>query len=293
MLLTTPMSGAMRGIFWVLLATLLAASMNIVARHVTASVDAFVVVFFRNLFGVIFLLPFLVRHGLLLLKTNRFGAHLARASLNVVNMLCFFTAVAITPLAELVALNFTAPIFAALLGMLILKEIVGRQRWAAIFVGFSGVIVIIRPGFLEFSHGHFLTLFAAFTWAGVMLMTKSLARTESSLTIIAYMTILLTPLSLIPALFVWHWPSWEDLGWLALMGTIGNSVHFIWAQAVREADLSVVMPFDFTKLVWIALLAYLLFGEVPAWTTWGGGVLIFASGVFIAHREAFRRVQGI
>ena len=292
MLLTTPMSGAMRGIFWVLLATLLAATMNIVARHVTASVDAFVVVFFRNLFGVIFLLPFLMRHGLLLFKTKRLGAHLARASLNVVNMLCFFTAVSITPLAELVALNFTAPIFAALLGMLILKEIVGRQRWTAIFIGFFGVMVIIRPGFLDFSHGHFLTLFAAFTWAGVMLMTKSLARTESSLTIVAYMTILLTSLSLIPALFVWHWPSWQDLGWLALMGTIGNSVHFIWAQAVREADLSVVMPFDFTKLVWIALLAYLLFGEVPAWTTWGGGALIFASGVFIARREALKRVRG-
>ena len=281
----------MRGIFWVLLATLLAASLNIVARHVTASVDAFVVVFFRNLFGVIFLLPFFVRHGLLIFKTKRPGAHLARASLNVVNMLCFFSAVSITPLAELVALNFTAPIFAALLGMLILKEIVDRQRWTAIFIGFLGVIVIVRPGFLDFSHGHFLTLFAAFSWAGVMLMTKSLARTESSLTIIAYMTILLTSLSLIPALFVWHWPSWQDLGWLALMGTIGNSVHFIWAQAVREADLSVVMPFDFTKLVWIALLAYLLFGEVPAWTTWGGGALIFVSGVIIARRETLERVR--
>ena len=205
-------------------------------------------------------------------------------------MLCFFSAVAVTPLAEMVALNFTAPLFATLLGMLILKEIVGYRRWSAICIGFLGAMVIVQPGFSEVSRGHALTLSSAFLWAGVMLMTKSLARTESSLTIVAYMTVLLTSLSFIPALFVWHWPSWLDLGWLMLLGIVGNFVHFIWAHAVREADLSLIMPFDFTKLIWIALLAYLLFGEVPVWTTWAGGFLIFISGIFLARRESSLRI---
>lgn len=273
-----------------LLATLLAAALNTVARHVSASVDPFVLVFFRNLFGILFLLPFLLRYGFLLFRTDRFGAHLGRATLNVVNMLCFFSAVAVTPLAEMVALNFTAPLFAALLGMLILKEVIGYHRWSAICIGFLGAMVIVQPGFSEVSRGHALVLSSAFLWAGVMLMTKSLARTESSLTIVAYMTVLLTTLSFIPALFVWHWPSWLDLGWLMLLGIVGNFVHFIWAHAVREADLSLIMPFDFTKLIWIALLAYLLFGEVPAWTTWTGGFLIFISGIFLARREISTRV---
>ena len=286
------MSGATRGIFLTLLATLLAACMNAVARHLTQSVHPFELVFFRNFFGLLFLMPFLLRYGLVVFKTKRLGAHLGRAGLNVINMLFFFTAVAITPLAEIVALGFTAPVFATVLGVLILKEIVGLHRWSAIFVGFLGAMVIVQPGFAELSEGHFLTLLATLAWAGVLLLIKSLARTESSLTIVAYMAVLLTPLSLIPALFVWQWPTWQDLGWLALMGAIGNTVHFIWPLALREADLSVIMPFDFTKLLWIALLAYVLFDEVPGWNAWAGGVLIFLSGVYIAHRETTRHRPG-
>ena len=207
-------------------------------------------------------------------------------------MLFFFTAVAITPLAEIVALGFTAPVFATVLGVLILKEIVGLHRWSAICVGFLGAMVIVQPGFAELSEGHFLTLLASLSWASVLLFVKSLARTESSLTIVAYMAVLLTPLSLVPALFVWQWPTWQDLAWLALMGAIGNTVHFIWPLALREADLSVIMPFDFTKLLWIALLAYVFFDEVPGWSAWAGGVLIFLSGIYIAHRETIRYRSG-
>lgn len=283
------MSGAGRGIVLMLGMTLLSASMNAAARHVSEGVHPFEVVFFRNLFAMLFVIPMLGRHGLAVFRTARFGGHVARASLNVVNMLIFFTAVSLTPLSELVALGFTAPIFATVLSVLILKEVVGGRRWSAIAVGFIGAMVILRPGFDTVTQGHFLTLMAALSWAGVLLIIKSLSRTESSMTIVAYMVMLMTPMSLFPALFVWEWPTMAEFGWLAFMGLTGGGAQYLLAQALHEADLSVVMPFDFSKLVWVSLIAFVFFGEVPAWTTWAGGGLIFASGIYIARREALLR----
>jgi drug/metabolite transporter (DMT)-like permease len=287
------MSGAMRGILLMLAVTLFSASMNAAAKHISSGVHPFEVVFFRNLFALLFVLPLLMRNGLGVFRTQRFGGHLSRASLNLINMLIFFTAVSLTPLSELVALGFTAPLFATLLSLLILKERVGIRRWSAIICGFAGAMLVLKPGFDTISSGHGLTLLAASTWAGVLLIIKSLSRTESSATIIAYMVLLMTPFSLLPALFVWQWPTMEELGWLAFMGLAGGGAQYLLAQALHEADLSVVMPFDFTKLIWISIIAFLFFGEIPALTTWLGGTLIFASGIYIARREAKLRKQPV
>jgi drug/metabolite transporter (DMT)-like permease len=164
MIRPSAMSGATRGILLMLAATLLAAFMNIVARHVSETVHPYMVVFFRVLFGLLFIGPFVLRSGFSVFRTRRIGMHLFRASLNVVNMMCFFSAVAITPLAELVALNFTAPVFATLLAVLILREVVGLRRWTAILIGFAGAMIIVRPGFGEVSPGHVLALGSAISW---------------------------------------------------------------------------------------------------------------------------------
>lgn len=284
------MSGATRGILLMLFITLLTAIMNVVARHVAATVNPYMIVFVRLLFGLLFISPFLLRQGISVFNTKRLGGHMTRAGFNVANMVFFFTAVGMTPLAELVALNFTAPVFATVLSVFLLRELVGIHRWAAILLGFAGAMVIVRPGFQALSEGHMHALLSALSWACVMLTVKSLSRTESSLTIVAYMAALMTPIALVPALFFWQTPTMHEIGWLAVMGAIGTAIHFLLAHAVREADLSVVMPFDFTKLIWISILGFLVFGEVPAWTTWIGGVLIFVSGSYIAHRETLRRI---
>ncbi len=269
-------------------ATLLAAVMNSVARHVMETVEPVELVFFRNLFAFFFVIPMLWRVGLGPLKTQRFGMHLGRAGLNVVNMMVWFTAISLAPLAEVTALGFSAPIFATILSVVFFREVVGLRRWSAIIVGFIGTMIILQPGFDTVTVGHGLTLSAAVMWAGVLLIIKSLSRTESSITIVAYMSILMTPMSLIPALFVWVWPTWTELAWLALIGFCGGAAQYLLAQSFHEADISVVMPFDFAKLVWIALIAYIAFAEVPTWTTWLGGAIIFASGVYIARREAIK-----
>jgi drug/metabolite transporter (DMT)-like permease len=200
-------------------------------------------------------------------------------------MLSFFYALAITPLAEVTALGFTAPIFATLLAALVLGEVVQIRRWAAVVIGFLGTLLILRPGFAEVGFGPLLVLFSSLAWACALMVIKSLSRTESSITIITYMALLLAPASLVPALFVWVWPSPEQLAWLALIGLIGGGAQYLMTESLAGADASVVMPVDFTKLIWVASIAYLVFGEVPDLFTWLGGAMIFASTVYIAYRE--------
>jgi len=287
---TSPkLQSALKGILFMLASTLLAAIMNSAARHVTETVHPFELVFFRNLFAFAFVLPMLWRVGFSALKTSRPWMHVGRASLNVVNMMAWFTAISLAPLAEVVALGFTAPIFATILSVLIIKEAVGVRRWTAIIIGFGGALIVLQPGFDTVQVGHGLVLMAAMLWAGILLIIKSLSRTESSITIVALMSILMTPMSLVPALFVWVWPSGTDLAWLALIGVCGGAAQYLLAQSLHEAEISVVMPFDFAKLVWIALIAYIAFAEVPTLTTWLGGAVIFASGLYIARREQLRK----
>jgi len=279
-------SNTLKAIGFMLISTMAAAIMNSTARHVTETVHPFELVFFRNLFAMCFVVPMMWKVGFAVFRTQRPWMHVSRAGLNTVNMLVWFTAISLAPLADVVALGFTAPIFTTLLGIFILREVVGLRRWTAIFVGFAGTMIVLQPGFDTVSTGHGLTIVAAMLWAGVLLIIKSLSRTESSLTIVAYMSVLMTPMSLIPALFVWVWPTWTELAWLALIGVLGGVGQYFLAQSLHEADISAVMPFDFAKLIWISVIAYFAFSETPDLATWIGGLIIFVSGLYIARREA-------
>ncbi len=260
--------------------------MHASVRHVSAELHPFEIAFFRNAFGLLVILPWFLRYGPGLLSTKRFGLHAVRAGLNVVAMLCFFYALAITPLSQVAALSFTAPIFATILAILILGEVVRARRWIAIVIGFAGTYVAIRPGFAEVGLGSILVLVQAVAWAAALITIKVLSRTESSITIATYMVILMIPLSLGPALLVWQDPTWQQLGWLALIGVLGTIGQLLMTQSLKEGDTTVVMPIDFFKLIWASALGFWLFAEIPDIYTWIGGTMIFASTSYIAYREA-------
>jgi drug/metabolite transporter (DMT)-like permease len=161
----SPVSNALRGIVMMAVAALLFSSMHATIRHVSSGLHPFEIAFFRNVFALLFVVPWFVRLGFAPLRTQRFGMHLLRTAFNVVAMLCFFYALSITPLAEVTALNFTAPIFATLLAALILGEVVRARRWSAVAIGFLGTVVILRPGFAEIGFGEILALASALAWA--------------------------------------------------------------------------------------------------------------------------------
>lgn len=278
----------LRGIALMFASTFFIAVMHVAIRHVSAAIHPFEIAFFRSLFALVVVLPWFVRYGLGPLRTRRIGLHGLRALFNAASMLAFFYALSIAPLAEVTALGFTAPIFATALAALLLGEVVGLRRWSAILVGFAGVLLIVRPGLGEIGPGQLLTLGSSLSWAFALLVIKTLSRTDSSVTIISYMGLLMMPLVLIPALFVWQWPSAVQLFWLVLIGVLGGAGQLCMTEALRQADTAVVMPIDFCKLLWVSALAVVIFGEIPDAFTWLGGSVIFASTLYIAYRERAR-----
>ena len=280
------------GLMWMLVSGILMSGMHASIRHVSAELHPFEIAFFRLLFGLLPLLPWFFKLGWAPLRTSRLGLLTLRGAINVVCMLAFFYALSITPLVEVTALVFTAPIFATIGAMVVFGERVGLRRWAAIGVGFFGVMVVLRPGFQEIGQGQMLALFAAVGWSGCMFIIKSLGRTETSLTITVYMSLVMAPLSLIPALWVWQWPGQEQLLWLVAIGVLGGAGQLAMAEALKVGETHVFMPMDFTRLIWISVIAYVAFAEVPGLYTWIGGAIIFSATAFIAWRERLAAVAG-
>ena len=278
--------GQIRGMLLLLCATILFSGMHALIRHVGEAQHPFEMAFFRNLFGFTVLAPFFLRYGFSILRTQRLGLPALRGTVHVGSMLLFFTAVTIAPLATVAAMTFTAPLFVTLGAVFLLGEKIRHRRVGALLLGFAGVMIVLRPGISELETGALLALGSSVIWATALLMIKVLSRTESSVTLTAYMTLFLTPLSAIPAAFVWQWPTWEELGWLALMGTVGAAGHLFLAQAFREADATTVLPVDFLRLIWASLLGYFLFGQIPEALVWVGGAVIFSSTIYLAYREA-------
>ncbi len=282
----------LRGVFFMLISTLLFTGMQVAVRHVAEELHPFEVAFFRNFFGLLVVSPLLFQYGSGVLRTPRLKLHALRGALQTTGMMFFFTALTLAPLAQNIALSFTAPLFATVLAILLLGERAGWRRWVALVAGFVGAWIVIRPGLAVVNTGALLVILSSCVWAGSMVIIKILSRTESSLTITLYMGLFMAPLSLIPALFVWQWPSGEALIFLALVGAFGGVGHLALAQAFKESDATAVLPFDFMRLIWASALGFLVFAEIPDIWTWVGGAVIFSSTVYIAFREARKKKEG-
>lgn len=282
-----PLSAAVTGALYMTAASLGFSVMNILIREVSAELEPAQIAFFRNFFAAAFMLPWLLKSGAAkALPTTHLKLHLLRAGVGLMAMLCWFYSVSLLPLAQAVALNFTVPLFATAGAALILGEVVRARRWSATLVGFLGVLIVLRPGTQEISLITALPVLAALFMASSVMLVKTLSARDAPATIVLWMNLLLTPLSLIPALFVWQWPTWEALGLMALIGGTAVLAHIGLTRAYARADASAVLPFDYMRLPFIALFAFLLYAEVPDLWTWVGAGVIAGSSVYIAHREA-------
>jgi len=268
-----------------LTSTLLFSVMHASVRHLTSDLHPFEVAFFRNGLALLFFIPIIARSRGILLKTNHLKWHLLRSIFNVVAMLIFFYALSITPLATVQALSFTAPLFTTVLAVFILGERVRLRRWAAIVLGFTGVLIIIRPGIQPVELGTLLVLCSASIWALTMVVIKRLSNTDSPLTITAYVTIFLTIMSLIPALLVWKTPVGTQWSWLFFAAVTGTLAQLCLAKAFAYADTTIVLPIDFAKIIWGSALGFVFFGEYVSAYTWIGAVVIFAGALYVTIRE--------
>ena len=260
--------------------------MHVSVRLVPGEMHPYQMVFLRNLIGLALLFALYARGGLAVLQTRRLGLHALRGLLQMLSMLTFFSGLLITPLSEVNALGFSSPLFATALAVMVLGEKLPLRRLIVLIVGVAGTLIIIRPGFGAMGAGPLLILASSLLWGITLIVIKMLSRTDTTATTIIYMGLLITPLSLFPALAVWQWPTPEQLGWLALIAVLGNGAHMALNQSFRLAEATLVMPMEFFKLLWASLWGYLFFAEVPDLLTWLGGTVVFLSTTFLVFKEA-------
>lgn len=260
--------------------------MMALVRFVSADIHPFVAAFFRNLFGLFFMAPWVIRVGRTSLLSKRWPMHVLRAMFGLAAMLSLFLALSLLPLAQVTALTFTAPLFATLGAALILGETVRLRRWSATVVGFIGAVIVLRPGMTAVEPAAFVALASAAFIASAMLTIKSLSRTEHPNAIVVIMGVLMTPASLIPAMLVWTPPSPKTYALLVIMGLAATFGQICLTRAFRSADASAVIPFDFSRLVFASVIGFVLFGEIPDIWTWTGATVIVTASVYIARREA-------
>lgn len=283
---------ALRAILLMVLSTLCFAAMAIAIRLASEQLHPFEIAFFRNLFGLAFALPILLHTGFGLLRTKRLGLYMLRCLIGLGAMLAGFWSLVNLPLAQAIALSYTTPLFVTIGAVLVLGEVVRIRRWSAVIIGFLGAVVIVRPGVDGLSTAALVALLAAALAATAAINIKFLARTEPADAIVIYMVLIMTPLSLLPALPVWQWPQGSVWIWLVATGLFGTAGHWSLTRAYKLGDVSALQPVNFLQLPIVAVLAWWLFAEsIDRWTVIGAGI-IFASTFYIARREVIlaRRV---
>jgi drug/metabolite transporter (DMT)-like permease len=270
-------------------ATLFGSFMGAGVKILSDDLHPIIICFYRCLMGLIIITPFVARNNFQALQTDNMRLQIFRALINIISMICWFSAIGMMHFEKATALGFTTPLFTTVLAVLILGEVIRFHRTAALLLGFIGILIIIRPGYMPFEFGTILMLIASFSFSFVLIFVKKLSATDSSLTIIFYHLLYMTPAFFILSLFYWENINLNQLIIFILMGTSGLLSHWCLAQAFKLSDTTFVMPLQFTKLIWASLIGLFIFAEQPDIWTWVGGVVIFISVVYITYREAFKK----
>ena len=270
-------------------ATLFGSFMGAGVKLLSDDLHPIIICFYRCLMGLIIITPFVARNNFKALQTDNMRLQIFRALINIISMICWFSAIGMMHFEKATALGFTTPLFTTVLAVLILGEVIRFHRTAALLLGFVGILIIIRPRYMPFEFGTILMLIASFSFSFVLIFVKKLSATDSSLTIIFYHLLYMTPAFFILSFFYWESINLSQLIVFILMGASGLLSHWCLAQAFKMSDTTFVMPLQFTKLIWASLIGLFIFSEQPDIWTWIGGVIIFISVVYITYREAFKK----
>jgi drug/metabolite transporter (DMT)-like permease len=279
-----------RGITYFVTAMLCFSAMNVTIRANSTVLDPLQMVFLRNAASLLLILPFALRQGVRGLKTSRFPRHTARAMIGLLAMESWFFALLHLPVNTATALSFTAPLFSTLFAVAFLHERIGLLRITALIIGFMGVMVVANP-FAETTNSLYMliVLISAALMAVAGAIVKTLTLTEPSWRIVFYMSLLMSLLSLPFALPVWQTPDLMTLTHTLLIAAFATTAQFCLAQALASEKIIVLVPFEFTRLIFTALMASVVLHESLTPATAVGSVIIIASTVFIAWRENVKK----
>lgn len=252
----------------------------VAGREAARELSVFQIMLLRSTLGMAMLWP-LVRAagGLAAVSTARLPQHTLRNAIHYVAQYGWFVALTLIPLAQVVSIEFTMPIWSAALAVIFLGERMSGRKWFAVVLGLVGVAVIVRPRAGELDVGQLIALGSALGFAVSVVLVKSLTRTDAAVTISFWMLVVQSAIGLLPALWVWQWPSVQAWGWVVVVAFCGTYSHYCFARAMQHADATVVVPMDFLRVPLTALVGWLAYAEGLDLFTVLGVCLILAGNV--------------
>jgi len=284
------LSNNLRGALWGLGMVAGLSGVSIAIRTLKPDIAVEELLFFRALVGLIAITLIMAPKGWRGLIPRRPGLQIVRNLFHMSAQYCMFSAVVIIPLAEVTALEFTVPLITALMAAPLLKEKIGRTRWIGMIVGFIGILFVVRPVFEVVPPAMLIAIFGAVLFSYNTILVKILSEVEEASTMVFVMNVIQTLVLLGPALYVWTSPEWHHLPWLLLLGLSGILTHYCLSRALAIADVSVVLPLDFLRLPFIALIAYWVWGETfSPWSAIGAVIIVGSS--YFAIRKVRREIN--
>lgn len=276
-----------RGIACIVTAAFLFTLFNAIAKWLSGDYSPFQIMFFRGLFGLLPLALLIawepVRQPL---ASNRRELQIVRALLALFSTVCFILAYRSMPLADALAIGYSAPLIVTVLSMPMLAERVGIHRWSAVVVGFLGVLLIIQPGVGVFDPAALWVMLGALLYALMIIATRRLGAIDSTAATMLHSNVIYALGSAVLLPFVWVTPDWIDLGLFVTVGIVTGVGMFFFIRAYYHGEAATIAPFDYTAMVWAILLGFLLWGDVPGWLTLAGMVVVAGAGMYIMRREA-------
>ena len=280
------LSGNTRGAVWFLAASVSFSGMAVCVKLLGRTMSVWEIAVLRSLVALVILSPILFRPGPSVWQTRHFGTHVLRGVLGMCAMVTFFYAVTHLNIALVSGLGFTRVLFVIVLAVLFLGEVVPWQRVVATVVGFAGVLICLQLGTGEFDPWTLCALVFALVTAIIATLVKRMTFTEAPLTIVVWTYVLMGLFSLAPAVLTWTAPTFEELVLIAILGAGSALGQIAVVHGLRAGEVTVVAPFDYTRLLFAAWFGYLFFAEVPGVSTWIGSVVIVASALYITFRES-------
>ena len=260
--------------------------MMVSARQLTNHLTTVEILFLRSLVALVILLLVWPRLGIEAYATHRLHLHVVRNVIHFCGQYAWVWGITLAPLAVVTAIEFTMPVWVALLAAVFLRERIASHRWVAIAGGIAGVLAIVHPGASAFGPAALIVLSGTFCYAGAVMIAKALLRTDRVTALVFYMSLLQLPMGLVGSLFAWVWPAWSDVPWIVAIGASGLTAHYAMGKALSLGDVSFVLPMDFLRLPCIALAAFAIYGErIDGWTIMGA-LLILAGNYWSVREEA-------
>jgi drug/metabolite transporter (DMT)-like permease len=276
----------LQGALWMILAGGAFTIANVAVRSAAEEIHPFVIVFLRSVIAIPLFAHLFLGKNFQWNPGPNLRFHALRGVLQATGLLCLYMGISLTSLATVAAIGFVMPIVSGAGAILFLGEPSRFGRWFAVLFGFVGVLIILRPGLISLTLGALLVVAYAVQQATSNLSAKVLiARAESPASVVAWMTLISAPVALVPALLVWSWPSPYVWGLVAVNAVMSTIAHLATVQAYKCADITVIDPMIFFRLLLAAFAGFVLYGEVPDIWTWGGGIVILIAGMILSRDE--------